>query len=69
MNGGVWNYIELSIIQDQSQPSSSICLDLARVWRNVVKTSQSQIFAISDFMIYIRSDTKAKVLVSPWQSL
>ena len=69
MNGGVWNYIELSIIQDQSQHSSSICLHLARVWRNVVKTSQSQIFAISDFMIYIRSDTKAKVFVSPWQSL
>ena len=69
MNGGVWNYIELSIIQDQSQHSSSICLDLAIVWRNVVKTSQLQIFAISDFVIYIRSDTKAKVLVSPWQSL
>ena len=69
MNGGAWNYIELSIIQDQSQHDSSIRLDLAREWRYVVKTSQSQIFAISDFMIYIRSDTKAKVLVSPWQSL
>ena len=29
MNGGLRNYIELSIIQDQSQHSSSICLDLA----------------------------------------
>ena len=68
MNGGVWNYIELSIIQDQSQHNSSICLDLAKEWRFVVKTSQSQIFAISEFMIYIRINTKAKVLVSPWQS-
>ena len=69
MNGGVWNYIKLSIIQDQSQHSGSIRLDLAIVWRNDVKTSQSQIFAISDFLIYIRGNTKAKVLVSTWQSL
>ena len=69
MNGGVWNYIELSIIQDQSQHSSSIRLDLAREWRYVVKTSQSQIFAIPDFMIYLRINTAAKVLISPWQSL
>ena len=68
MNGGVWNYIELSIIQDQSQHNSSICLDLAREWRFVVKTSQSQIFAIPDFMIYKGCNTAAKVLVSPWQS-
>ena len=69
MNGGVWNYIELSIIQDQSQHDSSIRLDLAREWRYVVKTSQSQFFAIPDFMIYIRCNTAAKVLVSAWQSL
>ena len=69
MNGGVWNYIELSIIQDQSQHSSLIRLNLAREWRYVVKRSQSQIFAIPDFMIYIRSNTAAKVLVWAWQSL
>ena len=69
MNGGAWNYIELSIIQDQSQHDSSIRLDLAREWRYVVKTSQSQFFAILDFMIYIRGSTAAKVLVSAWQSL
>ena len=69
MNGGVWSFIELSIIEDQSQHSSSIHLDLAREWRYVVKTSHSQILAIPDFMIYKGSNTAAKVLVSPWKSL
>ena len=69
INGGVWNYIELSTIQDQSQHSSLFCLDLVREWRFVVKTLQSQIFAIPDFLIYKGCITAAKVLVSPRQSI
>ena len=36
MNGGVWNYIKLSIIQDQPEHTGSIRLDLARERRCVV---------------------------------
>ena len=68
LNGGVWNYFKLSIFQDQPEYNSSIYLDLAREWRFVMQTSQSQIFAIPDLTICKGCNTVAKVLVSPEQS-
>ena len=64
-NGGIWNYINLSIIQDQFQHNSSIRWNLAREWRVVVQTSKSQFFANPRFSIFIWCKTVAKVLVSP----
>ena len=68
-NGGVWNYIKLSIIKDQPKNDSSIHLGLAREWRFVMQTSLSQFFAITDFTTCKGCNTAAKVLVSPEQSL
>ena len=69
LNGGVWNYFKLSIIQDQPEYNSSIHLDLAREWRFVMQTSQSQVFTIPNFTTCKGCNTAAKVLVSPEQSL
>ena len=64
MNGGVWNNIKLSIIQDQPERNSSLSLDIAREWRSVMQTLQSQIFAIPDFTTCKACNTAAKIFVS-----
>ena len=64
-NGGIRNYIKLSIIQDQSQHNSSIRWNLAREWGVVVQTSKSQLLANPHFTIFNWCKTAAKVLVSP----
>ena len=68
MNGGVWSYIKLSIIQDQPEHTSSI-LYLAREWRFVIQTSKPRIFAIPNFTTCKGCNTAAKVVISPQQSL
>ena len=69
INDGIWNYIKLSIIQDQPKHNSSIRLGLAREWRFVMQTSLSQIFAIADFTTCKSCNTAAKILVSPEKGL